>query len=67
MSIGIPDDPACPKCDTDPVLRTCSVCNVTARIIDCGHKDQPRPISADDGTFYCEDCWPTQLAGCIPA
>ncbi len=62
MSLGIPDDPPCPECDTEPVRLTCSVCNITALVIDCEHQTRTPPISEDDGTLYCEDCWPHQCA-----
>lgn len=60
----IPDDPeaACASCGERAEVRTCHVCGVSARLIDCGHYWQPRPIAAgrangmDGGHDYCQAC-----------
>lgn len=64
MSTGthhIPDDPEmCDVCGTRAEWRTCDDCGLSARILDCGHMAQPRPIAAGrtDGSdlshTYCE-------------
>jgi len=36
----------CPSCGTPALIRTCHTCGVAARLIDCGHYWQPRPIAA---------------------
>jgi hypothetical protein len=52
----------CSPCWTARQARTCSVCGREADLIDCGHYDQPWPITAgwgngnDLGHDYCEDC-----------
>jgi hypothetical protein len=50
------EDP-CPHCGVEPEIRTCEYCGCQARIIDCGHMDQPRPISSWSGRNYCDDCF----------
>ena len=53
---------ACARCGEPAILRTCHVCGIAARLIDCGHYPQPRPIAAgradgmDGGHDYCLHC-----------
>jgi len=53
---------ACPHCGEQATYRTCSVCGLSAWIIDCGHYAQPRPIAAgkvggrEGYKTFCEDC-----------
>ena len=58
-TVLIHDDGAAPchHCGQRAELRTCVDCYARARVIDCGHKSQPRPIAADiDGESRCEEC-----------
>jgi hypothetical protein len=48
---------ACSKCGEPAELRRCRKCGETGWIIDCGHYDQPRPISAYGADSYCDDCF----------
>jgi len=42
----IPDDMAqCPSCGQRAENRSCWHCGISARILDCGHEAQPRPIA----------------------
>ena len=52
-------DEACPDCGATRQERTCAGCGVSARLIDCGHYAQPRPISAATGTTWCDACFVT--------
>ena len=54
-------DEACPECGAARQERTCAGCGVSARLIDCGHYDQPRPISAATGTTWCDTCFATTI------
>lgn len=53
------DDMECKACGLKPVRLTCSDCGATGNVVDCGHKAQPRPISASEspgGPPVCEPC-----------
>lgn len=56
------DGGKCPDCGTPAELMTCEVCGKQAWLIDCGHYDQPRPITggkidgSDLGHIYCDGC-----------
>lgn len=47
---------ACPHCEAPSHGVRCERCHAWARIIDCGHMSQPRPIAADSSHVYCDDC-----------
>jgi len=52
------NDQPCDKCGTMPKTRECSSCGKEMIITDCGHQEQPRPISAGpDGKDYCDGCY----------
>lgn len=54
----IANDDDCASCGARAEQRTCERCGVSARIVDCGCKQQPRPIAADAscGDLYCDRC-----------
>ena len=61
LSLLVHDDGSapCPLCGQQSELRTCAGCGDTARIIDCGHMSQPRPIAPGGrygGESSCDDC-----------
>lgn len=62
LALMVPDDDPCLECGAHPARRQCDRCNVAAHITDCGHQEQPRPITAGraDGTemheTYCFRC-----------
>ena len=50
-------DADCEICPAQAERRRCVQCGLTMQIVDCGHYDQPRPISADDrGRMVCAEC-----------
>lgn len=53
----IDDGAKCPVCDAPGIMKACVGCGLTGRIIDCGHMDQPRPLSPlATGEMFCDDC-----------
>ena len=54
------DGPAsCAQCHTAPEIRVCTICGARARIIDCGHMAQPRPVAAGGragADYSCDSC-----------
>lgn len=54
----IKNDKKCKDCGAKPELLTCEDCGVSAKITDCGHFPQPRPLAADDtGHVLCDECY----------
>jgi len=53
----IVDDKDCDQCGTNARKTTCSSCGISRKITNCGHFDQPRPISAGiQGQPICNQC-----------
>lgn len=58
----IRDDDDCNICEVTARKLTCERCGTSARITDCGHHSQPRPIAGGDADghqghkTYCADC-----------
>ena len=48
----------CELCEVQEEQRECVHCGKLAKVVDCGHYDQPAYISADlCGEACCEECW----------
>ena len=68
MNLYDHENESCVACGIRAVERTCVVCGLTAWIIDCGHKAQPRPLASgradgsDGQNCYCTDCAEGNLA-----
>ena len=51
----------CELCGVKEEQRECVHCGALAKVVDCGHNDQPAYISADmhhsGGEYCCKKCW----------
>ena len=49
-----PDSPC--ECGAVAVERQCDECGREGWMLECGHQQQPRPISADGHVMLCDEC-----------
>ena len=64
MQVQDDAEESCPACGTPRQTYTCDDCGVSAKLIDCGHYAQPRPIAQDGGgSVYCDDCFDERESG----